>query len=335
MNDEYDSFADCLLYQIVKRCTRLRELHLHMQHTHYTRRLPPNFFKNMLQIAPHLRTTLKVLSIQDATLTPYQVYSLTGFNQLQHLDIMNCFDLALALDYKSRAEASANAIMYPNNRDNIESNDNDDTTLLPYANDTAAVETETSIVHSTQAATDDVWEDEYIDEKDEQCHEEKDFVFNIEDSVETRDERNNTYTSVDWVTRNQRETNRSEAPSRNETIESKPYDPAIAELLNVNFGILGRIDIGYGGTPHRRHLLSNYLVNDDIIQLANGVMKAIVGGKGVTYTEYREPPAIKWPKNPEIQKAARRQALTDIANSDPEKIHPNIIKLAKDELDRM
>jgi hypothetical protein len=82
----------CILFKVLSACTCLQELHLHMNCS-----LEASFFEHILRCAPSLTCTLKVLSIQDATLSPEAVRSLAKFSGLQELDIMNCLDSDLVV----------------------------------------------------------------------------------------------------------------------------------------------------------------------------------------------------------------------------------------------
>jgi len=85
---EYSS--DCALFSALSKCTKLQELHLHMEN--HKGKLSEEFVEGLLEAQPELKETLVVLSIANVRLSPKAVSALTGFENLEHLDIMDTFD---------------------------------------------------------------------------------------------------------------------------------------------------------------------------------------------------------------------------------------------------
>ena len=82
--------SDCALFSVLSKCTNLQELHLHM--VNHKEKLSEEFVEGLLEAQPELGETLVVLSIANVLLSPKAVSALTGFENLEHLDIMDAFD---------------------------------------------------------------------------------------------------------------------------------------------------------------------------------------------------------------------------------------------------
>jgi hypothetical protein len=82
--------ADVLL-EILPRYTSLQELHLKKT---WRGEMSSGYINRMLQVAPHLAQTLKVLSLPNIDIEPEGVESLVAFENLEHLDLWNCLSFA-------------------------------------------------------------------------------------------------------------------------------------------------------------------------------------------------------------------------------------------------
>lgn len=75
--------------RLLRACTALEELHLKMSQCFG--QVSPAFVQKMLIAAPHLRSTLKVLSVGFVQVEPKALPRLGRFSALERLDVMNSF----------------------------------------------------------------------------------------------------------------------------------------------------------------------------------------------------------------------------------------------------
>mmetsp|Transcript_18928 Transcript_18928/g.26049 ORF Transcript_18928/g.26049 Transcript_18928/m.26049 type:complete len:507 (-) Transcript_18928:218-1738(-) len=88
-SDNMGSSFDLLLH-VLQRCTALEELYLEMK-IFVGSELPSAYIEQILRIAPHLVTSLKVLSISQMFVGPDCLYSLGKFKRLERLDLSDTF----------------------------------------------------------------------------------------------------------------------------------------------------------------------------------------------------------------------------------------------------
>ena len=77
----------------------LEELHINGWESGYEN---CEYVERLLKLAPHLSKTLKVLSFQSGNLMPETIEALSGFTNLERLDIADCFDMELGCDLDTR-----------------------------------------------------------------------------------------------------------------------------------------------------------------------------------------------------------------------------------------
>ena len=86
----------------------LEELHIDGWNNH-SYDAPGEYVERLLELAPHLSKTLKVLSFQSGVLMPDTIEALGGFTNLQRLDIADRFDMELGLDLDTRGMQSGDS----------------------------------------------------------------------------------------------------------------------------------------------------------------------------------------------------------------------------------